>query len=300
MIDLHPRVENALRSGGPVVALESTIVAHGLPRPANLDVARQIEAAVESGGATPATIAVVNGRIKVGLGDEDLRHVATSKDIAKASVRDLGPVIAAKASAATTVASTAYLSHQVGIRVFATGGLGGVHHAASETFDESADIDVLGQVPVVVVCAGVKSILDIGATLERFETRGVPVLGYRTDTFPAFYLRDSGYALSWRVETPAEVASVAAVRAGLGQSEAVVVAQSVSEDDQMDRSLHEGLLEAAMSAARASGVRGKDVTPAVLAHFHQHSGGESQRVNVALVLQNARLAAEIAAVMAPV
>ena len=298
MIDLHPRVADALSRRRPVVALESTIIAHGLPRPSNLQIAREIEAAVEEGGAVPATIAIRGGKAKVGLSDEDLRHVATSDEVAKASVRDLGPALSRGVLAATTVASTAYLAHRAGIRVFATGGLGGVHHGAASTFDESADIDVLARAPVIVVCAGVKSILDIGATLERFETRGIPVLGYRTATFPAFYLRDSQHSLTWRVDEPREVAAVARARDELGQNEAVVVAQPISNEEQMDPALHDELFDAAMAAARDAGATGKDVTPAVLAHFHEHSGGESQRANVVLVLQNARLAGQIAAAMA--
>jgi pseudouridine-5'-phosphate glycosidase len=298
VLDLEEEVRDALQAGRPVVALESTIIAHGLPRPGNADVARQLEAAVRAEGATPATIAVLDGGVRVGLGAEEMERVATDEDLVKASVRDLGPVIASGGSAATTVASTAHIAALAGIQVFATGGLGGVHRGATQTFDESADIEALADTSIVVVCAGVKSILDIGATLERLESRGVAVLGFRTDNFPAFYLSESAFAVPWRVEEVEEVAEIVAARVGLELRQATVVANPIAPDEQMDPALHSRVLTEAISAADAAGVHGKDVTPYVLGYFHEHTGGESLRVNVTLALANARLAARIAGAIA--
>jgi pseudouridine-5'-phosphate glycosidase len=293
-VRVHPEVAEALAGGRPVVALESTIIAHGLPRPDNLRVAREIEDAVRSHGAVPATIAVIGGEVCVGLDDEALRTLANADDVAKCGVRDLAPAVAGRVHGATTVAATSHLAALAGIRVFATGGLGGVHRGARDSFDESADLSTLARVGICVVCAGVKSILDIPATLERLETLNVTVLGYRTGTFPAFYLNDSGLPLSWRVETPAEAAAVLREREALNVPGAVVVANPLPEDEQVDPSLHDRVLREGLQAAAVAGVAGRDVTPFLLERFHQHTGGESLRANVRLVLRNAALAAEIA------
>jgi pseudouridine-5'-phosphate glycosidase len=292
---VHPEVEDALRAGRPVVALESTIIAHGLPRPDNLRVAGEIEAAVREHGAVPATIAVIGGVVRIGLDPEALAVLAGADGVAKCGVRDLAPVVAAGGHGATTVAATAHLAARAGIRVFATGGLGGVHRGASESHDESADLGTLARVGICVVCAGVKSILDIPATLERLETLNVTVLGYRTDRFPAFYLTDSGEPVPWRVDTPGEAAAVLRAREALGTPGAIVVANPLPEAEQLDPALHERVLREGLGAARAQAVAGKDVTPFLLDRFHRETGGESLRANVRLVLRNAALAAEIAA-----
>lgn len=293
-LQIHPEVAEALESGRPVVALESTIISHGLPRPDNLRVAREIEESVRSGGAVPATIAVVDGIPRIGLDDAALRTVAEDDSVVKVSVRDLGTLAARAGNGATTVAATSHLANLAGIRVFATGGLGGVHRGARETWDESADLTTLSTTPVTVVCAGVKSILDVGATLERLETLNVPVLGYRTDRFPGFYLADSGYAVDWRVDEPAEVAAVMHARSALECDAALVVCNPVAPEDELDRPLHDSVLTAGLAAADQAGVRGKDVTPFLLEFFHTATQGRSLAVNVALVRSNAMLAAAIA------
>jgi pseudouridylate synthase len=288
-------VDAALAEGRPVVALESTIISHGLPRPRNLEVAREIEDVVRSAGAAPATVAVLDGEVRVGLEADELVRVATEDGIAKASVRDLAVVAARGECAATTVAATSVLAHAAGIEAFATGGLGGVHREAATTFDESADLGTLGRTPITVVCAGVKSILDVAATLERLETLGVTVLGYGTDRFPGFYLSDGGFDLDWRVDTPEEVAAVMAARDAAGVSDAaLVVANPLPLDEQLDPDLHDRVLREAMTAATAEGIRGKAVTPFLLERFHRETEGESLRANVAIILRNAELAARIA------
>ncbi len=293
-VDVAPEVADVLRSGGPVVALESTIISHGLPRPTNLDVARRIEGAVRAQGAVPATIAIVDGVIRIGLDDDALAVVAGSVDVVKASVRDVAVVVARGGHGATTVASTAELAALVGIGVFATGGLGGVHRGAADSFDESADLTTLGSTPITVVSAGVKSILDVPATLERLETLNVTVLGYGTDRFPGFYLADSGHGVPHRVESPDEVAAVMAARSAIGASAALLVANPLPESRQVDRELHDRVLADGLAAAGAAGVSGKDVTPFLLAHFHEASGGESLRANTEIILANAALAGRIA------
>src|SRR4051794_18407233 len=288
-------VRGALAAGRPVVALESTIIAHGLPRPRNLEVAREIEAVVRERGAVPATIAVLAGEVRVGLDEAALERLASSEQVTKCGVRDLAPVIAHGGDGATTVAATAHLAERAGIRVFATGGLGGVHRGARETFDESADLGTLARVGVVVVCAGVKSILDLPATLERLETLNVSVLGYGTDTFPAFYLNDSGLPVPWRVDTPEEAAAVLRAREAVGAPGAIVVANPLPADEQVNPAVHDRVLREGLEAAAAQGVAGRDVTPFLLERFHSRTGGESLRANVRLVLRNATLAAQIAA-----
>jgi pseudouridine-5'-phosphate glycosidase len=275
-----------------VVALESTLIAHGLPRPDNLRVARELEAAVREAGAVPATIALLGGEVRIGLDDAQLERLARG-DAVKCGVRDLAPLLARGGDGATTVASTAHLAARAGIRVFATGGLGGVHRGARESYDESADLETLAHTRICVVCAGVKSILDVGATLERLETLNVTVLGYRTNRFPGFYLSDSGQPVGWRVESAVEAAAVLRARDAVEAPGAVVVANPLPPEEQLDPALHDRVLREALEAAQ--GIAGKDVTPFLLERFHRATGGESLRANVRLVLRNAQLAAEIAA-----
>lgn len=284
-----PEVARAIKEGAPIVALESTIIAHGLPRPSNFEVAQEVEAIVRAEGATPATIAMIDGRIHIGLDEKQLSDLATRDDITKASTRDLPILIAAKRSAATTVASTAYLAWRAGISTFATGGLGGVHRGAAESFDESADLTALSRIPITVVCAGVKSILDVPATLERLETLGISLVGYRTDRFPGFYLRDSGFALEYRIDSTDEIASIMRSRT---HEAALIVAQAANHP--MDAQLHQGLLDEGLRRAHEQGISGKAVTPFLLEFFHHESGGESLRVNTEIIKENSRLAAQIA------
>jgi pseudouridine-5'-phosphate glycosidase len=293
---IHPEVSAALADRRPVVALESTIISHGLPRPDNLRIAREIEDAVRAGGAVPATIAILDGDAHVGLDDDALARVAGEESVVKVSVRDVATVAAQGGVGATTVASTAHLAARAGIRVFATGGLGGVHRGARDTWDESADLITLSRTPVLVVCAGVKSILDVAATLERLETLNVGVLGYRTDRFPGFYRADSGHPLDWRVESAAEVAAVLRAREMLGtDAYGMVLANPIAAADELDAGLHDRVLRGGLAAADAAGIHGKDVTPFLLDYFHRETHGASLAANVALVLSNARLAAEVAA-----
>jgi pseudouridine-5'-phosphate glycosidase len=288
-------VAAALRARRGVVALESTLIAHGLPAPDNLRVAREAEAAVRAAGAVPATIAVVGGVVRIGLDDDALAAVALGADVVKAGVRDLAPAVARGIDAATTVASTAHLAALAGIGVFATGGLGGVHRGARESWDESADLTTLARTAIVVVSAGVKSILDVTATLERLETLNVTVVGYRTDAFPGFYLSDSGHPVPWRVESADEVAAVMRARADLGLGDrAIVVANPLPPDEQLDPALHDRVLRESLAAAAAAGVAGREVTPFLLDRFHRETGGASLDANVRLVLRNAALAGEIA------
>jgi pseudouridine-5'-phosphate glycosidase len=286
-------VADALSDGRPVVALESTIISHGLPRPRNLDAAREFEQILLSRGVTPATIAVLDGVPRIGLDAEGVERIA-SEDMAKASLRDL-PILAAKRiSGATTVAATAYLASKAGVRVFATGGLGGVHRGAGQTFDESADLSALASSPVAVVSAGVKSVLDIGATLERLETLSVPVVGYRTTHFPSFWLRDSGHTLDWSVDSAAQIAEVMHSQDALGQGQGIVVANPIPLDQQWDPDEHDRILDQAFAAAEAAGVHGKAVTPFLLAFIVEASGGDSLEVNLNIARNNVRLAADIA------
>ena len=291
---LSEEVSDAIASGAGVVALESTIISHGLPTETSARTARDIEDDVRAAGAVPATIAVVDGVVRVGLDDNQLVRVAEGEDVAKASIRDLAVVLARGTTAATTVASTSYLAHLAGVKVFATGGLGGVHRGAKDTWDESADLAALAAVPVTVVCAGVKSILDVPATLERLESLSVTVLGYRTDTFPGFYIRDTGLPVPWRVDSAADVAEVMRRRDDLGLRQGVVVGNPIDPADEMEHALHQATLESGLAAAEEAGVRGKDVTPFLLAWFHEQTRGASLAANVALVRANARVAAQVA------
>jgi pseudouridine-5'-phosphate glycosidase len=298
-VAFSPEVEAALAARRPVVALESTLLAHGLPRPDNRSAADEVEAAVRAGGAEPATIAVLDGVPHVGLTAGQLDRVCADPDLAKLGVRDLPVAGALGLSGATTVSSTALLAARAGIAVFATGGLGGVHRQSSETFDESADLATLARASVVVVCAGVKSILDVPATLERLESLSVTVVGYRTTSFPGFYVADSGSPLDWSVDSPEQAAAVFAARRGLAPG-AVVVANPLPADQQLDPALHDRVIAGALAAAEQAGVRGKAVTPFVLDHLHRASEGATLAVNVRLVLRNAELAGRIAAELAAV
>jgi pseudouridylate synthase len=290
-------VRQALHAGAAVVALESTIIAHGLPRSRNLAVARELEATVRVAGAVPATIAVLDGEPRIGLDEEGLDRIA-STDMAKLSVRDLPLATARGADGATTVAATAHLAAHAGIRVFATGGLGGVHRGARESWDESADLLALARTPITVVAAGVKSILDVGATLERLETLGVGVAGWRTDRFPGFYLTDGGFDLDWRVDGADEVAAAMAAADALGVQAAIVVANPVDAAEQLDPAEHERVLAEGLAAARAAGVTGKAVTPFLLDHLHRGTEGRSLEVNIAVARGNASVAGAIAAAWA--
>jgi pseudouridylate synthase len=294
---LSAEVAYALAAGRPVVALESTLLAHGLPRPENRAAADRIEGAVRAGGAVPATIAVLDGVPHIGLTAAEVDRVCTDPELAKLGVRDLPVAFALGRSGATTVSGTALLAARAGIAVFATGGLGGVHRHAGETFDESADLVALARTSLVVVCAGVKSVLDVPATLERLESLSVTVVGYRTRRFPGFYVADSGCAVDWSVADAAEAARVFAARRELAPG-AVVVANPLPADEQLDAELHARVIAGALAAADAAGARGKDVTPFLLGHLHEASGGASQVVNVRLVLRNAELAGQIAAELA--
>jgi pseudouridine-5'-phosphate glycosidase len=295
-VPIHPEVADALAAGAPVVALESTIISHGLPRPDNRQIAREIEAAVRESGATPATIALVGGQVHIGLDDDALDQVAGSDDVSKASVRDLATVVALRRNAATTVAATAHLAARAGIAVFATGGLGGVHREARDSWDESADLTTLSTTAILVVCAGVKSILDVPATLERLETLNITVLGYRTERFPGFYRADSGWTVPWRVESPGEVADVLRARRAVGTDNAgILLANPIAAADELPAEVHDRVLADGLAAVAAEGVRGKDVTPFLLDYFHRFTHGASLVANVALVLSNARLAAQVAA-----
>ena len=291
-------VSDAIASGGPVVALESTIISHGLPSTTSAATARRIEDAVRRDGATPATLGVLDGKVRVGLSDDDLVRIAEGPEVVKTSVRDLGPVLSRGLAGATTVAATAYLAHLAGIRVFATGGLGGVHRGATQSWDESADLVALASAPVTVVCAGVKSILDVSATLERLESLSVPVVGYRTDRFPGFYIRDTGIEVPWRVDSPDEVADMMRARESLGLRQALVVGNPIDASDEMERDLHDATLSAALAEAADRHITGKDVTPFLLGYFHEQTGGASLAANVSLALANAALAARIAGALA--
>ena len=286
-------VEAALAAGRPVVALESTIISHGLPRPRNHEAALEFEQLLRDQGVTPATIAVLDGVPQIGLDADGVRRIA-EEDLAKASVRDL-PILAARgASGATTVAATAHLAAMAGIRVFATGGLGGVHRGASETFDESADLSTLAVTPITVVSAGVKSVLDIAATLERLETYSVPVIGLGTTVFPSFWLRESAFTLDWSVDSPADVAAVMVAHDALGHRQGIVVANPVPADQAWEREEHDRVLAEAFAAAERAGVTGKAVTPFLLGTIVELSEGRSLEVNLDLARNNVRVAGEIA------
>jgi pseudouridylate synthase len=290
-------VASALRDGAPVVALESTLLAHGLPAPRNRSVADELEAAVRAHGAVPATVAVLDGAARVGLTANELDRVCGG-DLEKLAVRDLGAAVGLGRDGATTVAATAALAATAGVTLFATGGLGGVHRGARDSWDVSADLAALARIPVLVVCSGVKSILDVAATLEVLESSSVPVLGYGTDAFPGFYRRDSGLPVPWRVDGPAQVAAVWRAHRAFASGSGLVLAQPVPVDDELDAALHDRLLTEGLGLLAERGITGKDVTPALLEHFHAASGGASLATNLALVRANAELAARVAVALA--
>jgi pseudouridine-5'-phosphate glycosidase len=290
---LSPEVSEALATGKPVVALESTIISHGLPRPRNLEAAKEFEEILRSIGVTPATIAILDGVPQIGLDATGIDRIA-NEDLYKASVRDIPILAAKKASGATTVAATAHLASLAGIRVFATGGLGGVHRGAIDTYDESADLSTLAVTPITVVSAGVKSVLDIPATLERLETLSVPVIGYKTNKFPAFWLTDSGYTLDWHLDSAAEIAAAMKAQDALGHGQGIVVANPIPIQKQWDPKEHDRVLAIAFEAAKKAGVTGKAVTPFLLGFIVEESGGKSLEVNLDLARNNVRVAGEIA------
>jgi pseudouridine-5'-phosphate glycosidase len=293
-INISDEVRSALSKSEPVVALESTIISHGMPYPQNYETALQVENIVRENRATPATIAVINGIIRIGLYDTDLEFLSSDKNILKASRRDLPVIVAGKMSAATTVSATMICAAHAGIRIFATGGIGGVHRNASNTFDISADLTELAQTDVAVVSAGVKSILDIGLTLEYLETLGVPVIGYRTDEFPAFFTRESGYKVNHRLDTPEAIGVVIKAKYKLGLKGGLIIANPVPDEFSFDKSIIDKAISEALKSADSNGIKGKDVTPFLLSEIKNITGGESLRSNIELVKNNAKLAAEIA------
>jgi pseudouridylate synthase len=293
-VEVSPRVSAALAAGEPVVALESTIISHGLPRPGNLAAAKKFEEVLDAQGVTAATIALIDGVPRVGLSHEDLERIAADEAVVKVGSRDIAIAMARKVTGGTTVAATSVLAAHVGLRVFATGGLGGVHRGAAESFDESADLTVLSRTPITVVSAGVKSLLDIPATLERLETLNIAVVGYRTSRFPAFWLSDSGYDLDWRVDSPAEIADIMAARDAFGEPSALLVANPLPTALQLDPGVLDDALGAALALAAEQGIRGKAVSPFLLDRIQQVTGGASVEVNLAIARGNIELAGQIA------
>ena len=294
LVEVSPRVRAALAAGQPVVALESTIISHGLPRPGNLAAAQRFEEILERQNVTAATIALIDGVPKVGLSPADLERIATDESVVKVGSRDIAIAMARKVTGGTTVAATSVLAARAGLRVFATGGLGGVHRGAGETFDESADLTVLSRTPITVVSAGVKSILDIPATLERLETLSVAVVGYRTSRFPAFWLSDSGYDLDWRVDAAAEIADIMAARDAFGEPSALLVANPLPAALQLDPGVLDGAMAEALALANEQGIRGKAVSPFLLDRIQQVTGGVSVEVNLNIARGNIELAGQIA------
>ena len=292
-IKYSAEVSDAIASGNPLVALESTIISHGLPRPSNLTVAIECEEIIRAHGAVPATIALLDGVVHIGLESDELEAIANRDDISKASIRDLAIIIAQGKSAATTAAATAHIAAIAGIKVFATGGLGGVHRGANESFDESADLTALSQLDMTVVCAGVKSILDVHATLERLETLAIGLVGYKTNRFPGFYLTDSGFDIEHRVDSPDEIAAIIRARTAVStQFKSLIVTNPVKKE--MAKARHDQILAAGLAKAAHEGVDGKAVTPFLLEHFHTASNGESLSINTEIIKSNCALAAEIA------
>ena len=293
-LDIAPEVQQALRDNKPVVALESTIISHGMPYPQNVTTALQVEAEVRAHGAVPATIAIIDGRLKAGLSEEDIELLGKrGRDAVKVSRRDIPFVIAAGQMGATTVASTMIISAMAGIKIFATGGIGGVHRNAQQSFDISADLQELAQTPVAVVCAGAKSILDLRLTLEYLETHGVPVVGYQTDTLPAFFTRDSEFSVDYRLNSPLEIARVLHAKWSMGLKGGMVIANPIPDSFAMPRALIDGAIEQALQEASAQGIGGKESTPFLLARVCELTGGDSLAANIQLVLNNARLAAAV-------
>ena len=294
-LDISPEVKAALEAGKPVVALESTIISHGMPYPRNVETALLVEKTIRENGATPATIAVIGGRLKAGLSHEEIEYLGrTGRGVAKASRRDLPALVARKADGATTVATTMIIAHMAGIKIFATGGIGGVHRGAETTMDISADLEELAQTPVMVVCAGAKSILDLGLTLEYLETKGVPVIGYGTDELPAFYTRKSGFGVDYRVDSPAELAAMFRAQRELDYKGGMLVTNPIPAEYAMDKKTIDAAIEQALADARAQGIHGKETTPFLLARVVELTGGDSLESNIRLVLNNAKVAAQTA------
>ena len=295
-LDIAPEVKAALEAGKPVVALESTIISHGMPYPKNVETALRVEQTIRDNGAVPATIAVIGGRLKAGLSHEEIEHLGKAgRAVAKASRRDLPALVARGADGATTVTTTMIIAHMAGIKIFATGGIGGVHRGAETTMDISADLEELAQTPVMVVCAGAKSILDLGLTLEYLETKGVPVIGYGTDELPAFYTRQSGFGVDYRVDSPEELAAMFRAQRALGYRGGMLVTNPIPEQYAMDKAVIDAAIEQALRECAEQGVHGKETTPFLLARVVELTGGESLESNIHLVLNNAALAARTAA-----
>ena len=298
-LDIAPEVQRALDEGKPVVARESTIISHGMPYPKNVETALLVEQTIRENGAVPATIAVIGGRLKAGLSREEIEYLGkTGRGVAKASRRDLPALVARGADGATTVATTMIIANMAGIRIFATGGIGGVHRGAETTMDISADLEELASTPVMVICAGAKAILDLGLTLEYLETKGVPVIGYGTEELPAFYTRESGFGVDYRVDSPAELAAVYRAQRALDYKGGMLVTNPIPAEYAMDKQIIDAAIEQALRESVEQGVKGKDVTPFLLARVVELTGGDSLESNIQLVLNNARLAARTAAALA--
>ena len=295
-LDVSPEVAEALAAGKPVVALESTIISHGMPYPRNVETALLVEQTIRENGAVPATIAIIGGRLKAGLSKDEIEDLGKAgTKVAKASRRDIAALVARKADGATTVTTTLMIAHMAGISIFATGGIGGVHRGAEVTMDISADLEELGNTPVMVVCAGAKSILDLGLTLEYLETKGVPVIGYGTDELPAFYTRHSGFGVDYRADSPEELAAMFKAQRGLGLKGGMLVTNPIPEEYSMDKAVIDAAIDQAIKEASEKGIKGKETTPFLLAKVVELTGGDSLDSNIALVLNNARLAAKTAA-----
>ena len=295
-LDISPEVKQALAEGKPVVALESTIISHGMPYPKNVETAMLVEKTIRDNGAVPATIAIIGGRLKAGLSAEEIEYLGKSgRKVAKASRRDMAAIVARGADGATTVTTTMIIAHMAGISVFATGGIGGVHRGAETTMDISADLEELGSTPVMVVCAGAKSILDLGLTLEYLETKGVPVIGYGTDELPAFYTRRSGFGVDYRVDSPEELAAMFKAQQGLGMKGGMLVTNPIPEQYAMDKEVIDAAIDQAIAESREKGIHGKETTPFLLARVVELTGGDSLESNIQLVLNNAIVASKTAA-----
>ncbi len=294
-LDISPEVQQALAEGKPVVALESTIISHGMPYPKNVETALLVEKTIRDNGAVPATIAIIGGRLKAGLSPEEIEYLGKSgRKVAKVSRRDLAAIVARGADGATTVTTTMIIAHMAGIRVFATGGIGGVHRGAETTMDISADLEELANTPVMVVCAGAKSILDLGLTLEYLETKGVPVIGYGTDELPAFYTRRSGFGVDYRVDTPAQLAAMFKAQQELGMKGGMLVTNPIPEQYAMDKEVIDAAIDQAVRESREKGIHGKETTPFLLARVVELTGGDSLESNIQLVLNNAVVASRTA------
>ena len=297
-LDISPEVQQALADGKPVVALESTIISHGMPYPKNVETAMLVEKTIRDNGAVPATIAIIGGRLKAGLSPEEIEYLGKSgRKVAKVSRRDLAAIVARGADGATTVTTTMIIAHMAGIKVFATGGIGGVHRGAETTMDISADLEELAGTPVMVVCAGAKSILDLGLTLEYLETKGVPVIGYGTDELPAFYTRSSGFGVDYRVDTPAQLAAMFKAQQDLGMKGGMLVTNPIPEQYAMDKAVIDAAIEQAVAESKEQGIHGKETTPFLLARVVELTGGDSLESNIQLVLNNAIVASKTAAAL---